>query len=326
MKSNDIIKPFEQSLFVQFGTTGELRGVSTLRLDQGVTFSRDGNAIEARYHDAPAAPILVERFSSDSLASTAFQQLQAAVARYARFRRWSGFGKGIVKWGVAPFSLVIFALAMNMAATRAGGDGGVSLTGAPGSAPMVPLPPNLGTPQAPAAAAAAQRPVTASPAQLARAMADGAKSGKYTVQRSKGTKGTLYVFTDPLCQHCQDFEPELDRLARDYTIYLFPVSVIGGEASRDRTTPVLCQKKPGDRLDRWQRAVKEDWVMTACPDKAALADGAAAVAANDQFFRVMGFAGTPAIINAAGEQVPETISNTAAAIDQWMSGRAVAQK
>ena len=324
MKSNDIIKPFEQALLVQFGTTGELRGVSTLRLDQGVTLRLDGNAIEARYHDGPGAPILVERFSSSSLASVAFQQLQAAVARYARFRRWSGFGKGIVKWGVAPLSLIVFALAMNMAATRVGGDGGVSSTGVPLSAPMVPLPANLGAPQAPAGAA--QRPVAASPAQLAKAIADGAKSGKYTVQRSKGAKGTLYVFTDPLCQHCQDFEPELDKLAADYTIYLFPVSVIGGEASRHRTTTVLCQKEPGDRLDRWKGTVKEDWVMAACRDRAALADGAAAVAANDQFFRVMGFAGTPAIINAAGEQVPDTISNTAAAIDQWMSGRAVAQK
>lgn len=318
MKSNDIIKPFERSLFVQFGTTGELRGVSTLRLDQGVTFSQDGDAIKARYHDGPGAPILVERFSSDSLASTAFVQLQAAVARYARVRRWSGFGKGIVKWGVAPLSLIIFALAMNMAATRVGGDSEMSFTGASGSAPMVPLPANLGAPQ---------RPVAASPAQLAKAMADGAKSGKYTVQRSKGIKGTLYVFSDPLCLHCQEFEPELDKLARDYTIYVFPVSVIGGEAARHRTTTVLCPKKPDERIERWKEVVKGgEWLMATCADKAAIADGAAAVAANDQFFRVMGFAGTPAIINAAGEQVPDTISNTAAAIDQWMSGSAVTQK
>ncbi|RBG59360.1 DsbC family protein, partial [Xanthomonas oryzae pv. oryzae] len=51
MKSNDIIRPFEKSLFVQFGSTGELQHVSTLRLDQGVTFIRSGNTIEARYHD-----------------------------------------------------------------------------------------------------------------------------------------------------------------------------------------------------------------------------------------------------------------------------------
>ena len=40
MKSNDIIKPFENSLFVQFSATGELKIMNTVRLDQGVTFNR----------------------------------------------------------------------------------------------------------------------------------------------------------------------------------------------------------------------------------------------------------------------------------------------
>lgn len=223
MKSNDIIRPFEKSLLVQFGSTGELQHVSTLRLDQGVTFIRSGNTIEARYHDGTGEAFVVERFSSEPLANTAFHNLQAALKRYARVRRFAGYWKAAVKWGFAPLTVAVLALGINMAATRAvgGSAGGI---GAAGAAPMVPLPSNLGTAavQPPIA-----RPAVASPAELALAMADGAKSGKYAVQLSKGSKGTLYVFSDPSCPHCQDLEPELDKLAKDYTIYIFPVTVIG---------------------------------------------------------------------------------------------------
>ncbi|CAH2782681.1 MAG: Conjugal transfer protein trbB [uncultured Paraburkholderia sp.] len=143
MKSNDIIRPFEKSLFVQFGSTGELQHVSTLRLDQGVTFIRSGNTIEARYHDGAGEAFVVERFSSEPLANTAFHNLQAALKRYARVRRFAGYWKATVKWGFGPLAVAVLALGLNMAATRAMGGaaaGGVSVAGA---APMVPLCPAI---------------------------------------------------------------------------------------------------------------------------------------------------------------------------------------
>jgi len=316
VKTNDIIRPFETSLFVQFGSTGESRNVNTVRLDQGVTFSRDGNAIEARYHDGAGAAFVVERFSSDTLADNAFQQLQAAVTRYAGRRRATSFLKGVVKWVVAPFGFVVLALAVNMAATR-GVVGDAPSLAASGAGAMVPLPANLAV-QQPSAAPA--RPMVASPAELAKAMADGAKSGKYTVQLSKGSKGTLYVFSDPLCSHCQEFEPEIEKLAKDYTVYVFPVSVIGAEASQRRTARVLCAKADA-RTALWKKSVDVDE-----PKGDLCADGAASVAANDQFFRVMRFAGTPTVINAAGEQLPDSVPLSAQAVHQWMANAVVAQK
>ena len=317
MKSNDIIRPFEKSLFVQFGSTGELRHVSTLRLDQGITFIRSGNTIQARYHDGTGDALVVEHFSSESLATTAFQNLQAALKRYARVRRFAGFWKAAIKWGFAPLMVAVLGLAVNMAATRALGGlpaGGIGI-GVGGAASMVPLPNNLGALQQPIA-----RPAVASPAQLAQAMADGAKSSKYAVQLSKGKRGTLYVFSDPSCQHCQDLEPELDKLAKDYTIYIFPVTVIGGEASSHRTAKLMCAK-PGARAALWKKIVQGNDLLNA-----ECADGTDAVTRNDQMFRVMRFLGTPTIINAAGEQTPDSIPNTADAINQWMSAAAMARK
>lgn len=317
MKSNDIIRPFEKSLFVQFGSTGELQHVSTLRLEQGVTFIRSGNTIEARHHDGAGEAFVVERFSSEPLANTAFHNLQAALKRYARVRRFAGYWKATVKWGFGPLAVAVLALGLNMAATRAMGGAAAGGVGVAGAAPMVPLPSNLGAAvtQQPIA-----RPAVASPAELARAMADGANSVKYAVQLSKGSKGTLYVFSDPSCPHCQDLEPELDKLAKDYTIYIFPVTVIGGEASTHRTAKLMCSK-PDARAALWKKIVQGDDLPNA-----ECAEGTDVVARNDQMFRVMRFFGTPTIINAAGEQTPDSIPNTADAINQWMSTATTASK
>lgn len=306
--SCDIIRPFEKSLFVQFGSTGELQNMSTLRLDQGVTFSLDGNAIQARYHNT-SEPFLVERFSSDSLASTAFQHLQATVKRYARYRRFAAFGKNVVKWGVAPVILVILALAMNLAVTRAVSENTAGQFGGQG-APMLPFPANPGTLRQPIAL----------PSELAKAMADGVKAGKYSVQLSKGRKGTLYVFSDPSCSYCQDLEPELDKLAKDYTIHVFPVTVIGGQLSLYRVAKLLCVK-PEARAALWKKVVDGN-----DPQGGVCVGGTAAVTANNQIFRVMRFVGTPTLINAAGETTPVSIPNTADAIHQWIAGSAAARK
>ncbi len=86
MKSKDTIRLFGNSLYIQYGMTGELQSVSSLRLDQGVTFTRDGDAITARYHNAVAS-FPIERFASDALASSAYQHLQQMVQRHSRQRR-----------------------------------------------------------------------------------------------------------------------------------------------------------------------------------------------------------------------------------------------
>ncbi|WP_223862847.1 DsbC family protein [Pseudomonas cannabina] len=140
----------------------------------------------------------------------------------------------------------------------------------------------------------------------------GTRAGKYAVQLSQGGKGTVYVFSDPSCPHCRNFEPELEKLAADYTIQLFPVSVIGGPESSTAISQMLCAK-PEDRANYWKKIVKGDRLdAPTCPE------GEAAVSANDQIFRKLNFLGTPTVVNTSGEQTPLTLPNTARAISQWL--------
>lgn len=306
MQSNDVIRPFEHSLLVQFGTSGELQSVNALRLDAGVTFTRDGKEIRGQYHTSPSS-FLIDRFFSEQLASAAHQELQHALKRYARHRRIAAFGRKAIVWGAAPLLALMLVMALNLSITRGLGPG----YGAPviGAADMRPSPPD---PQPPRTIA----PPLPGKGELARAMADGVKAGKFSFQLSQGRKGILYVFSDPSCPHCRALEPELAKLSRDFTIHVFPVSVFGGKASSRRIDKLLCAKAD-ERAQIWKMVVAGD-----DPKGDGCAAGAAAVAANDQIFRSMRFPGTPTILNAAGEVTPDDLPNTADAIGRWMKGAA----
>lgn len=302
MKSNDIIRPFEHSLFVQFGTSGELQSASTLRLDAGVTLTRDGKEIRGQYHASPSS-FLIDRFFSEQLAGAAYQELQRKVRRYARHRRIAAFGRNSIVWGAAPLLALMLVMALNLSITRGLGPGYAAP--AISAADMRPPPPD---PQPPRTIA----PPLPGKGELARAMADGVKAGKFSFQISQGRKGILYVFSDPSCPHCRELEPELAKLSRDFTIHVFPVSVFGGKASSLRLDKLLCAKA-NERAPIWKTVVAAD-----DPKGDGCAAGAAAVAANDQIFRSMRFPGTPTILNAAGEATPDDLPNTADAIGRWM--------
>ncbi|GGM25581.1 DsbC family protein [Pseudomonas asuensis] len=318
MKNNDVIKPFGKSLFVSFGTTGESHRSNIIRLDQGVSVFRSDNSLYYRYSNSSDACVL-ESFPNEALAITACSNVRSAMNRYASTQRLEGFGKGAVKWIGGPLVAGVFVLALNMAATRALNLPSPAASQSLNNQPIVmgsssPRPsqayiPSTALPQA----NGIQLPNQADPAELSKAVTAGIKAGKYSVQISSGTKGVLYVFSDPSCPHCRDLEPELDQLARDYTIHLFPVSVIGGESSTHRAAKMLCAK-PEERAALWKKIVKGDDLETEECD-----EGSAAIKANDLVFRHMNFLGTPTIVNEAGEQTPLSLPNKASSIDQWMN-------
>ncbi len=302
MKNTDTIRLFENSLYIQYGVTGELQSVSALRLDQGVTFTKEGSSISARYHNAESS-FLIERFASDTLAHTAYHHLQRMVQRHARHRSVAKTCKSLMLWGALPIIGFMFMLVLNLALTRVAG-----------SAPLGALPMVADAHAAPATMPilAPPPPVPSNAVELARAMADGAKAGKFSVAYSFGRKGTLYVFSDPSCPSCRDLEREMVKLAKDYTIHVFPVSVIGGIPSASRLGKLMCARADA-RAPIWKRVI-----AGAVPSGDACSDGANAVSANDQIFRTMGFLGTPTIINAMGEQFPDTSPTTSVAIQEWM--------
>ena len=308
MKTNDTIRLFEQSLYIQFGTTGELQSVSSLRLDQGVTFTKESNTICARYHNA-AASFLIERFASDALANSAYQHLQRMVQRHARHRRFAMACKGMLLWGALPAMGIMSLLVLNLALTRAmGGVDNSIINNAQAALPMV----SNAIAGEQQARVAMSQPAAPDAPELAHAMADGVKAEKFSIAYSHGAKGTLYVFSDPSCPSCRSLEHELVKLARDYTIHVFPVSVIGGSMSAHKLQKLMCARTV-ERVPMWKKII-----VGADPGGEECSEGAAAVAANDQIFRTMHFKGTPTIINDRGDRFPDAAPNTTAAIESWM--------
>jgi TrbB protein len=229
--------------------------------------------------------------------------------RFTRRERRLNLAKAIALWVVAPFIAALFALGLNAAATRPAG-------GALGASSAGPLP-SPGQQMAATGAALSAQPPAAVPrapaSEIAKGMGSALQAGKFSVQLSKGTKGTLYVFSDPLCPHCQDFEKQLDGLAKDYTVHVFPVSVIGGANSANRIAHLLCTD-PSSRPTNWKKLIAGGRMTDAAP----CPQGAQAAAANDQIFRVLGLPGTPTVVAADGRIMPETVALTAPGVDGWM--------
>ena len=304
MTTHDRAELFGDALLIQFGTTGTTRSASIVRLERGVSFAVDGTTLNAEVPSRPT-PIQLETFASDGLARGALDLLVSRMRRYTRLRRCRQVAKAIGFWLAGPAVVLMAMSTLNVALMR-----GMSPVG-PQPQPITPL---AGTSaQGIEGPGAARRPPQA---ELARAMADGAKSGKFSVRLSRGAAGTLYVFSDPLCQHCQRFENDLDELGHQFTVHLFPVSAIGGPSSRTRNSRALCASD-GDHAAVWRTIIAgRDDVGTDC------ATGRAAADANDAFFAAVRFTGTPTIISATGAIFPDTLPNSATTIGEWMRSTA----
>jgi len=305
---NDTIRPYGHALYLQFASTGESRSASTLQLDQGITVSKDGASVVGRYHLGDSS-FVIENFSSENLAANALSMIQASMQRFAKRQRWTTTVKGAVRWGLAPVIAAMFALALNAAATRS------LVSNAPatpyGANGPLPAPMSLPAPvaAAPVPTEAAQPPV----AEVAKGMGDAIKDGRLSVQLSTGPKGTLYVFSDPSCPHCQDFERELDTLGKSYTVQVLPVDVVGHALSTSRIGQMLCMPA-ADRAAAWKKLI----AGAGLSGSKQCADGAAAGVANDRIFAALGLSGTPTVVAADGRIMPYSTPLKAACVDAWM--------
>lgn len=303
MKRKDLIKLFGHAVLVEYGATGQTGSISVLRLDREVRFAIEGDAIRASYVSDPASA-LVERFASAELASNAYQHLQAVIKRYVFMRRVRNGAARLMLWGVAPFAVTILALSMNLAVTR-----GMEAHAAEPVAAATAALPVAGT------AIVSARPSPAAPpaAEVAKAMQDGVKSGRYSISVSKGTKGTMYVFSDPACPYCKTLDPVLARLAKDYTIHIFPVSVVGGISSSNAVSGLMCRSS-GQRAAAWKTLM-----IKRSTQDAPCRDGDDAINANDTMFNALRLHGTPAIVSGDGSVYPNVGETTDATILRWMN-------
>lgn len=307
----DIIRPFGRSLYLQFSSTGESRSASTLQLDQGVTVSKEGSSLLGRYHRGESS-FIIERFASEQLATSALRSVETAMFRFAKRQRVTGAAKGFVLWIVTPFIGAMFALGFNATAGRTATMQSAAMNRDAGYASAS----HEGSMAPPAAAPSAAKPTQPPLAEVAKGMGNAVKAGKFSVQVSSGSKGTIYVFSDPACPHCRDFERHIDVLAKTYTIHIFPVSVVGGPASSTRNAQLLCST-PKARPEAWKKLINS----AAQSDTPGCVEGQAAGEANDKIFRVLGLPGTPSLVAADGRIMPDTMSLKAEAVDAWMQSR-----
>jgi hypothetical protein len=141
--------------------------------------------------------------------------------------------------------------------------------------------------------------------ELSRATTD----GHYTIALSRGHARTLFVFADPACPNCKIFEPALQGLSQTFNVEIFPVTLVGHNATVRQVAPILCQP-PAGRAALWTKlfdisagVMEMGKAPTATPSAPCQA-GIDAVARNNLGFSKYQLPGTPIVIADDGRLVP----------------------
>lgn len=269
---------------------------------------------------------LIERFATEADARHGLSLVQAAVQRYVVGQRRKHAWRMILRYAGAPFLTLIVAMAgvrfldshnasfeaLNalVSAARANPAAQVSLpsavpavalpdasanlakAGSVGASPFPLQPPSVMQPDEPASVAA----VATAAGQAASLAPDvaGAMTSIHFGLDNQSPKRTLYVYSDPNCPACKQFEPHIDELAKDFSIYVFPVAYQDGSAKV--AAQILCAT---DRRQKWT-----DTMLHVKPGEAVSGDECAraygGIKANMQAFDSLGFNSTPRVVSGTG--------------------------
>lgn len=270
---------------------------------------------------------LIERFATETDARQGLLLVLAAVRRHVVGQRRRHVWRMILRYAGAPLLTLIVAMAavrfldshnasyeaLNALVSAAQANPGAQV-GLPSALPAAVLPdpganlakagsvgaspfalqPSLSAmpPDAPASAAtiAAAAAHALSPApEVASAM-----TSIHFGLDNQSPKRTLYVYSDPDCPACKQFESHIDDLAKDFSIYVFPVAYQDGSAKV--AAQILCA---ADRKQKWTDTMMH--VKAGEPvsgDECARAYGG--IKANMQAFDSLGFNSTPRIVSGTG--------------------------
>ncbi|MDN5970099.1 MAG: hypothetical protein L0I08_06730 [Enterobacterales bacterium] len=151
-----------------------------------------------------------------------------------------------------------------------------------------------------------------------------ADSGRYTINLSSGRTRTIYVCSDPLCPHCQEIEPTLEALTRDYNVVIFPVTLVGKQDTVAAVSPILCVA-PDKRTSLWQSLFRADGNVSLSPTASketapdSCTDGQHAISINDRAFDYYQLPGTPQLIADDGRDIPFSALTSDDALANFMN-------
>jgi TrbB protein len=247
---------------------------------------------------------IVERFESISDAQSALQKVTAAIHRYVRARRRRCVARTVGLYAALPF--VGFVLAMSAVRFMDSHQSGLPPIIAHAQA-------NEASFSALAQAQAAQHiaanfigardaspqlaPISAS-TELSDVLLPKIHFGRSSVDRGH----TLYVYADPNCPACKRFEPHLQDLAKDYSVYVLPVPFKDG--SMTLADKILCSADPSAS---WRK------VMAQPPGDAPVdvastpecSPGYGAITMNAGMYKKLDFKVTPMVVDDTGFVFPE---------------------
>lgn len=184
----------------------------------------------------------------------------------------------------------------------------------------VAVPPPAAAPLAPAIKESSNNSLAIRAASLKKA----ADSGRYTINLSSGRTRTIYVFSDPLCPHCQEIEPTLEALTRDYNVVIFPVTLVGKQDTVAAVSPILCVA-PDKRTSLWQSLFRADGNVPLSPTASketapdSCTDGQHAISINDRAFDYYQLPGTPQLIADDGRDIPFSALTSDDALANFMN-------
>lgn len=190
--------------------------------------------------------------------------------------------------------------------------------------PQIELPVAVPPPAAALLAPAIKESSNNSLAIRAASLKKAADSGRYTINLSSGRTRTIYVFSDPLCPHCQEIEPTLEALTRDYNVVIFPVTLIGKQDTVAAVSPILCVA-PDKRTSLWQSLFRADGNVSLSPTASketapdSCTDGQHAISINDRAFDYYQLPGTPQLIADDGRDIPFSALTSDDALANFMN-------
>lgn len=172
--------------------------------------------------------------------------------------------------------------------------------------------------------------IKAGETRLAQNLQKAASRNLFTVPLSNGHERTLFIFADPNCPNCRNFEPLFEALSTRYNVQVFPTTAIGGEESASQIKPVLCLP-PEKRKAAWIKLFSEGDNMLHINDPKsdktqapALAGkecdlAAKALSVNDVAFKSYHIPGTPWVISDDGRHVPQSVMKSPEEMVKFMS-------